>query len=516
MTISTVANDSPTTASDSPRTNRLLTPLTLLAALLLLAVALYLRLHNLGLPYDRDGYDEGVYWQSVRSMSAGHALYGQVFYAQPPFFLLSVFPIFMLFGQTLWAARLGVALFSLTGFIGAFLLGHKLAGRIGALCAMLLLVIDPFFLTQSQTLQAEAPSAALSLLAIGLAYVWWDAPAGLSGILLAVLCAVSLMLSICCKLLGVATIVPIALIMGTQLWRVFRVPTTSDAIKQGTIRSIIFGIIAFILTALVLFLPFISAFSQLWADMVTLHTASALFYKAEQAQNIVMMHGILTSISAIAALVGIILALLRKDWRVLPLIAWLLVTIIMLWLQVPLFHHHLVALIPPLLSLVVINLDPSLWHKPWKISPLKLASLVGLVLVLVTIGINAAGVKSYYASQRMASNSDANKQVRAVAADVKAATRPDQLVITDAQFVAAVADRNTPPSLVDTSLVREATGYVTLQQLIQAAQLPQVHAVLFYSGRFNIKSLAPFRTWVAAHYHLAKDYGSNRQLWVKG
>jgi hypothetical protein len=147
---------------------------------------------------------------------------------------------------------------------------------------------------------------------------------------------------------------------------------------------------------------------------------------------------------------------------------------------------------------------------------LKLASLVGLVLVLVTIGINAAGVKSYYASQRMASNSDANKQVRAVAADVKAATRPDQLVITDAQFVAAVADRNTPPSLVDTSLVREATGYVTLQQLIQAAQLPQVHAVLFYSGRFNIKSLAPFRTWVAAHYHLAKDYGSNRQLWVKG
>ena len=70
-------------------------------ALLLFALGIWMRIHKLYLPFDRDGYDEGVYWQSLRAMSAGHALYQQIFYSQPPFFLFSIFPVFMLLGQTL-------------------------------------------------------------------------------------------------------------------------------------------------------------------------------------------------------------------------------------------------------------------------------------------------------------------------------------------------------------------------------------------------------------------------------
>src|SRR5205085_10159999 len=150
------------------------TSLLYLLALAFLAVGLWMRLQNLGLPFDRDGYDEGVYWQSLRAMSAGHSLYQQIFYSQPPFFLLSVYPIYTFFGQTLWSARLGVAVVSLFGLLGAFLLGKALSGPLGAIVASLLLLADPFYLLQSQRLQAEAPSAALSLLAVGLPYLWWD------------------------------------------------------------------------------------------------------------------------------------------------------------------------------------------------------------------------------------------------------------------------------------------------------------------------------------------------------
>src|SRR5579884_2616127 len=91
-----------------------------LAIIALVLVAFNLRLYELGLPFDRDGYDEGVYWQTLRAMSGGHPLYAQIFYSQPPFFMLSVYPVFAFFGGTLWSAR------CCAGFVA------RAAGRISA------------------------------------------------------------------------------------------------------------------------------------------------------------------------------------------------------------------------------------------------------------------------------------------------------------------------------------------------------------------------------------------------
>ncbi len=184
----------------------------------LLAIAIAMRLYNLGLPFDRDSYDEGVYWQSLRAMGEGHALYGDIFYSQPPLFLLSTYPIYALFGASLWSARLGIAVVSLFGLAGALLLGKALGGRLGALAALLLAVVDPLFLAQSQTIQAEASSVAFSFLAMGLALYWWKYPTGRRGLLLAVLTGVTVALSIMCKLLGVALLVPVVLLMLARLW----------------------------------------------------------------------------------------------------------------------------------------------------------------------------------------------------------------------------------------------------------------------------------------------------------
>lgn len=160
-------------------------------ALALIALGLWMRLHDLGLPFDRDGYDEGVYWQSLHAMSNGYGLYSQIFYSQPPFFLLSLFPFYTLFGHTLWAARLGVAIISLFGLLGAFAIGRALGGRIGALLALLLFVVDPSYLAQSQVIQAEAPSVAFSFLAVGMAYLWWETPGGFAGSCFAILSGIS-------------------------------------------------------------------------------------------------------------------------------------------------------------------------------------------------------------------------------------------------------------------------------------------------------------------------------------
>src|SRR5438105_4198656 len=47
----------------------------------LFAAAIAMRLYQLGLPFDRDSYDEGVYWQSLRAMGGGHTLYQEIFYS---------------------------------------------------------------------------------------------------------------------------------------------------------------------------------------------------------------------------------------------------------------------------------------------------------------------------------------------------------------------------------------------------------------------------------------------------
>lgn len=483
-----------------------------LAALLLLGIGLWMRLHKLYLPFDRDGYDEGVYWQSLRAMSGGQTLYQQIFYSQPPFFLFSVFPVFLLFGKTLAAARLGIALVSLTGLIGALLLGKALSGRMGAIAALLLLVLNPLYLRESQTIQAEAPSAALSLLAVGLVYLWWERPDGLIGLCLAVLSSAALALGILSKLLAVTTLVPFGLLMLTRIWQILQRPPEK---RLQSLWPLISGVVTFVVISAILILPFASSFQQFWQGVVTFHNAAGVTFRASQSKNLSLIETMLISFTMLAACYGTVVALLRRDWRVLPLLAWLLVTVVILWRQVPLFSHHLVALVPPLVGLAVIGIGPLSFtgiDRRNLLSTRMLLPLFALLLILVACVLNGRDIVQYYRAQQQASDAVTQQQNRVIK-DLQAITKPGQLVVTDAQFIAALANRDTPPGLVDTSMVRITTGYVTYQQLVQAAEQPQVHAVLFYTGRLA-QDVPAFHTWVSQHFHLAKRYGNGKELWA--
>jgi uncharacterized membrane protein len=248
---------------------------------------------------------------------------------------------------------------------------------------------------------------------------------------------------------------------------------------------------------------------------VTFHTSAGSLFKKTQPQNMLQMQHLLTSITAYTALYGTIVALLRRDWRVLPLLAWLGATVLMLWLQTPLFHHHLVALIPPLVSLAIVGISPIRWDKKRSSILVNAATAITIIVLLFVSYTNWQGEQAYYRSSLEQATSKAVKQDAQAVQDLQNETAPGQLVITDAQFLAGLANRNTPPSLVDTSLVRILTGNVTADQLIQEASQPQVHTVLFYTYRLDIKNIADFHTWVAQHFRLVHHYGPGQELWVK-
>ncbi len=512
MTASTAVKNSLKTGEAGSKYNQWQILITSLIAIALLAIAIWTRLHDLGLPFDRDGYDEGVYWQSLRAMSAGHPLYQQIFFSQPPFFLLSIFPTYLLLGQTLWSARLGITIISLLGLLGAFLLGKALGGRIGAIAALLLLVADPLYLAQSQTIEAEAPSVALSLLGVGLAYLWWEHTEDLIGLCAIVLSGVALSLGILCKLFGFSALVPVGLLMLAQLWRILQ---KQPGTRLSSVRSLLGGGIAFIITSALVILPFAGASHNLIQEVISFHLSAGTDLIASQSGNGTMLITFFKSLAAAAALYGAIIALLKRDWRVLPLLAWLLADIYLLWKQTPLFHRHLVILVPPLIGLTIMGISPIRWNKQLSMTFKTATTLTTIGIILLVAIISFRQSYNYLSTEHLQGLADPTKSNLQVAQDLQDVTPSGQLVITDAQFLAGLAHRDTPPSLVDTSMVRITAGYLTAQQLIQEASHPQVHAVLFYTGRLRTQSLAAFYSWVTQHFRKVRDYGSGRQLWIK-
>ena len=97
-------------------------------------------------------------------------------------------------------------------------------------------------------------------------------------------------------------------------------------------------------------------------------------------------------------------------------------------------------------------------------------------------------------------------------ARLQALTPPSEPVVTDDQYLAALAGRDTPPQLVDTSMVRIASGDLTTQSIEAIAERSGSHAFLFSTGRFL--QLAGLESWASARYphHVALD--SQRTLYL--
>ncbi len=485
--------------------------------LVLIAIAIGMRYYHLGVPFDRDGYDEGVYWQTLRSMSSGNILYQQIFYSQPPFFMLSTFPGYILFGSSLWSARLGIALVSLLGLLGAFLLGKALSGRLGAIAAMLLVIANPLYLAQSQTIEAEVSSTALSLLAIGLAYLWWEHPEGTRGLVYAALTGITITLSILCKLLSVSVLVPVALLMVARFWQIWH---KQSGTRLTGLLPIFVGITTCILTFVVLLLPYSGSYQAMSQSAITFHSTAAQVYSGSQQANFSIIQNALTSLLTVTAFFGTVAAFIRRDWRVVPLIAWFFATLYLLWHQVPLFQHHLIALTPPLIALAVIGIDKHFLQSKETSSNVMSGVTVYLTwitiaLIMVTTIIHIQQDRLYYRTAVAASTSGFTQLESKVATDLRLTTTPNQLVVTDAQFIAGLANRSTPPALVDTSAVRITSKFLTLSQLENATSQSNVHAVLFFTGRFYLPNIAGYHSWVAQHFHLLHNYGAGRELWVR-
>jgi len=90
-----------------------------------------------------------------------------------------------------------------------------------------------------------------------------------------------------------------------------------------------------------------------------------------------------------------------------------------------------------------------------------------------------------------------------IAAAVRSESLPGDFVITDNLFAVALAGRDVPGPLVDTSHQRIDAGLLTVNDLDAAANRYRVNLILVDGSRLT--SIPGFSAWLAAHYRALRE-----------
>jgi 4-amino-4-deoxy-L-arabinose transferase-like glycosyltransferase len=462
-------------------------------------------------------YDEGVYWQSLRAMADGHLLFSSVFSSQPPLFLLSIYPFYLLFGKSIIAARLALVVFSVAGVIGTYIAGRALGHRTIGAVACLLLALDPIYETAAHVLQAELPSIVLQIWAVACAALSMHANerrrawlALSSGILLG--CA-SLI-----KLFAIAALVPVVMFLCAPFFqrlhdnRSHR-QTARDLIQAALLKTMpLLGLLAAGLlgATIAMLLPFIGRLDDVYDQVVRMHLVAGQFDRRPMHAELWQLAEQLGSspLVYVAALASLVIAW-RPMWVSVPLILWALAAFVVLLHVRPLFDHHIVLLSPALALISGCGAAVALqeFQSPG-------AKRLGLAATLALLAVaSGTGLLVNLRQSEMARRPPSASELDMVKA-LQTATAPGDVVLSDNQYVAALANRDVPPQMVDTSFVRIKSGYLTTAQLKDLITYNRIPAILFATGRLD--ELTGFRAWVAQRYSLAATFGKDKSLFLLG
>ena len=474
-----------------------------------MAVAAVLGTIGLDARIDQGAYDEGVYWQTLRAIDRGYALYSQVFDSQPPLFPLALYPIYHLLGGTLAAARLALAIFWLVGLAGAYASGRLLAGRTGGLIALLLGASAPISLIVSRHIEAEGPGTAMLFLALSCALGWWRDRGGRAGLVAIGTAGACVTVGVLLKLLDVSGYALLVLMLGSA----FAVAARRREPLWPVIRSAAVAGIVSCVTALVILMPFEPAWPALYHQVVQFHFDARIAFPLDLRANADLLEQQFLVPNAklgTLALVGLLVGIWLRDVRAFFMGAWLLVSVILLLQQTPLFDRHALILLPPLIGLALLAAVPC------RAVAGKLAW--GRLALAMVAAISALGwiEQERYLSVESQISDNTTQTIAGIVADIDDHVQRGRWIITDLQIAAGIADRDTPPGLVDTSKVRITSGFLDADTLCAAAADSRVAAVLPASGRLSLPVVDGFQACLKEHFVLFRTYGSSgAALWLR-
>jgi 4-amino-4-deoxy-L-arabinose transferase-like glycosyltransferase len=464
-----------------------------LAWLILLAVlALAMRLPGLAEP--ANNYDEGVYLQALLLLARGYEPFSEIAVSQGPLHLHAQLPFFLLFGQTVAAARAASVAYSLAALAGVWWIGRQLGGRRAGLAAAVLLAVSPTYLRFSRQALADLPALAPATLAVGAALAYrrtgrgrWLVGAGL--------------------LLGLGVlmkpiVLPAGLAVAALVWRPDR---------PGW-RAL--GVVAGLVTAAALAVLLGLGPGPVSAQVLGFRAGARAAYGWSLEQNGALLVDKLDQeqlgFYALAAIGAGVAAAGPRRWPALAIALWAAATLGLLLAHSPLRYHHMVILLPPLAVLggATVAAAPGLLRRGD--ARRRALGLLGAAAVLLYA---AAAPELARRDALLLDNVDAAgagsadvEDLLAAAERVRRLSRPEDFVLTDSPYVAFLADRRVPPELVDPSEARLRSGDLTDAEVatVAAAYAPEV--VVLWQGRLS--RLAGVTAWLGAEYQVERRFGT--------
>lgn len=459
---------------------------------------------NIGLHLDLDGYDEGVYIQTLRSLNGHHQLYTSIFYSQPPIFIQSIYPFYRIFGSSILAARIGISFFAILTLLATYKLASRMGGHPTGLIAALLLMLNLTFLKESTILQAEIPSLALTTMSLLLFYVWWRQEIFIYKISYSCLSIIFLVLAILTKLSSLVILPSLALVV------IFSIIYSPKKELKTTLSSLLIGLFVGLIFSVIITLPYHDHLTALLDQVINYHFA-AKNISLTNSKNILTLLSFIKQNYILVALmlIGGVLSIARRNIYLYPILVWLLFNTIFLLNQKPLFPHHLVLILPSMAIIAALTLDKSLANSLFK--PLPYLS----IFLIIILGLESLRSELKYNNNLTKKDHQEMVTNDQVKLDIKDNIKPNENIISDNQFLIDQSDRSTPPELVDTSIVRIESNYLSNQELIKIAKEPSTMAVLYSTNRLKNQKLNNFNIWVSHNYHLFKRYPNGTTLWLK-
>jgi len=417
-------------------------------------------------------------------------------------------------GQSISAARAGILILSLPIIPALYGLGwahgaqqesdKKEHAITLALVAGFLAAFSPTIFHTSHKLLANMP--AITLATLSWLIVAW--PSKRCTVWQVAFSALILAFSYQIKLFTAMAVLPIVLTIFSRVW-----PEQRTA---GVVRYLIFFSICLLLFLIVL----LNASGWRWREGIEQLQGGAVAYAlkhggapVEMQQSLwrkillILFNG--DRVTPWLALLGAALALWKR--QMLITVVWFMGVGLNLLTYNPIWYHHISVLIPAQILLIAFLIVQTL---NGSLSSPKLRTVVIFCtgafflfeLAMVTV-VPAAILK-----QRKA---EFSLDGALLVEDLKQLTKPKDLILADDPYLVALADRNVPPELVDTSGVRMWTRSITCASLSKYLEQNEIRAVV-YSNRFQmIDCQEELLLKIQKQFQLFKKYKGGFSLFVR-
>jgi 4-amino-4-deoxy-L-arabinose transferase-like glycosyltransferase len=428
--------------------------------------------------------DEGIYLTSFLLIDKGHQAYKKTFFSQPPGFLLTVYPGFVLFGKTLQASRLTVSLWSIVGLLAIIWIGFELKNKWTGLLAASLLLLIPSYFNQSLTFQSDILITTFSLISLAalirfgknLKMIWF------------IISAFFLNLAFWTKF-------DITFFPSFFLFIFFLLKEKKISIKYVINLILIFSVISLGFFVL-LIAPF--GIKEVFNNSILLRfqavaSSSSSFFLFDYLKKDFVL--------SVIILISLFLSFIKnKDIRYPTNIIylWSIFVLIIFFFYKPLFPHHLVILTVPIVLLFSLLSDSYFSNK-------KIFRSLVLIILMISLG------NRIYITVKTSPNLINDQQQNAVIL-INKYTNIEDVVVSDEEILNGLSGRLPPPELSDISQVRIRSNNLTPENFKTIINTYKPKLIIPWNGR--LESIKKFKENLA-DYKILTSFSESKNIYIR-